>query len=260
MITYLLVGAFAGIAAGLLGVGGGIVIVPVLAGVFLAQEFPTEFIMQMAVGSSLATIVITSLSSVRAHHARGGVRWDLVVQLVGGIIVGAWLGSLIAHLSPSKGLAWFFGIFEILVAAQMLFGKQPSAHRNEPGKGRNIVAGTGIGTLSAILGIGGGTLTVPYLAWHNVPMRTAVGTSSACGLPIALAGTIGFVVTGWNTPELPDWSTGYIYWPAVAAICITSALTAPLGAKIAYKLPQQKLKKVFAVVLGAMGVYMLMKF
>lgn len=260
MITYLLLGIFAGIIAGLLGVGGGILIVPVLAGIFLAQQFPTEIIMQMAVASSLATIVVTSISSVRAHHARGGVRWNLVLQLAGGIVVGAWLGSAIAHLMPSKGMAWFFGIFELFVAAQMLLGKQPAPHRQEPEKGSNLIAGTGIGTLSSILGIGGGTLTVPYLVWHNVPMRTAVGTAAACGLPIAAAGTLGFIVSGWNVPNLPDGATGYVYWPAVATICVTSMLAAPLGAKLAYKLPQQKLKKAFGLVLACFGVYMLVKF
>lgn len=260
MITYLLLGIFAGVAAGLLGIGGGLIIVPVLAGIFLTQGFPTDSIMQMAVGSSLATIVVTSISSVRSHHARGGVRWNLVMQLAGGIVVGAWLGSAIAHLMPSKGMAWFFGFFELFVAAQMLFGKPPSAHRQEPERGRNILAGTGIGTISAILGIGGGTLTVPYLAWHNIPMRTAVGTSSACGLPIAVAGTIGFIVAGWNVPDLPASTSGYIYWPAVAAICATSVLAAPFGAKLAYKLPQQQLKKVFAILLAGLGIYMLLKF
>ena len=257
MLTYVAVGIVAGLLAGLFGVGGGLVIVPVLAGLFIAQGFPSEYIMQMAVGSSLATIVVTSLSSVRAHHSRGGVRWPLVMQMSVAIVIGTWIGSYIAHLVPSEGMARFFGVFELAVAAHMLFGKPPAAHQQEPGKSRNLVAGTTIGGLSALLGIGGGTLTVPYLVWHNIPMREAVGTAAACGMPIAVSGAIGFMVAGWSVAGLPAGSTGYVFWPAVGGICLASVLAAPLGAKLAYRLPKDRLKQVFALMLVGLGLYML---
>ena len=257
LLTYLVLGGFAGLLAGLLGIGGGLVIVPILAGLFSAQHFSAGILMQLAVGTSLATIVVTSLSSLRAHHQRGGVQWSLVWQLSIGIVLGACLGAAIAHNMSSHSLARIFGVFELLVAAQMLLGKPPAAHRNVPERSRNLVAGGIIGAVSAVLGIGGGTLTVPYLSWHNIPMRQAVGTAAACGLPIALAGTVGFIVAGWQTSYLPDYTSGYVYWPAVAAISVTSMLAAPLGAKLAHTLPQKTLKKIFALFLAALGVFML---
>jgi uncharacterized membrane protein YfcA len=257
LMTCLILGGFAGLLAGLLGIGGGLVIVPILAGIFSAQHFPAGILMQLAVGTSLATIVVTSLSSLRAHHQRGGVLWPLVWQLSLGIVFGAWLGAAIAHAIPSQSLARLFGVFELLVAAQMLLGKPPAVHHQVSGRSKNLAAGGIIGTISAILGIGGGTLTVPYLSWHNIPMRQAVGTAAACGLPIALAGTVGFIVTGWQTSHLPDYSSGYVYWPAVAAISVTSMLAAPLGVRLAHTLPQKTLKKIFALFLVALGVLML---
>jgi uncharacterized membrane protein YfcA len=174
-----------------------------------------------------------------------------------GIVFGAWLGAAIAHYMPSQSLARVFGVFELLVAAHMLFGKPPAAHRGAPDKSRNLAAGGIIGVVSAVLGIGGGTLTVPYLAWHNIPMRQAVGTAAACGLPIALAGTVGFIVAGRQAGNLPAFSSGYVYWPAVAAICVTSVLAAPLGARLAHTLPQNALKKIFALFLAGLGILMI---
>lgn len=257
LLTYLLLGGFAGLVAGLLGVGGGLVIVPVLAGLFSAQHFPLAILMQLAVGTSLATIVVTSISSLSAHHRRGAVHWPVMWQLSTGIILGAWLGAAIAHYLPSQSLARVFGVFELLVATQMLLAKPPKAHRELPARKRNLAAGGVIGAISAILGIGGGTLTVPYLVWHNIPIRQAVGTAAACGLPIALAGMAGFIATGWRVSDLPAWSSGYVYWPAVLAIGLTSVMTAPLGAHFAHRLPQPVLKKGFALFLAVLGVLMI---
>ncbi len=257
LVIYLLLGGVAGLLAGLLGIGGGLVIVPVLAWIFSASGFAAGSLMQLAVGTSLATIVITSLSSLLAHHRRAGVRWPLVWQLSGGIVFGAWLGAVLAHYMPSQSLARLFGVFELLVAAQMLFGRPPAEHRTVAGRSKNLLAGGVIGVVSAILGIGGGTLTVPWLAWHNVPMRQAVGTAAACGLPIALAGTLGFAVAGWQNSELPAASTGYVYWPAVLAIGISSVVVAPLGARLAHRLPQRILKRIFALFLALLGLLML---
>lgn len=256
-LTCLLLGGFAGLAAGLLGVGGGLIIVPVLAGLYAGHGFPEAVVMQAAVGTSLATIVITSIASARSHHRRGGVLWPQVWQLGSGILFGAWLGAAIAHRLHSRSLGLLFALFEFAVAAQMLWGRLPEAHRRVPGRWVNAGAGLVIGAISAVLGIGGGTMTVPWLVWHNVDIRQAVGTSAACGLPIALSGTLGFVVAGWHVDGLPAGTTGYVYWPAVAAIVATSTLAAPVGARLAHNLPRAKLKVVFALLLATLGSLMI---
>ncbi len=257
LAAYLLLGAFAGTLAGLLGVGGGLVIVPVLAVVFARAGLDAGLIMHMAIGTSLATIIATSVSSTYAHHRRGAVLWAAFLSLVPGIILGAWLGAGIAHGLSTAALGAVFGVFELLVAAQMAFGLRPAPHRQLPGPVGTTVAGGIIGTVSAIVGIGGGTLTVPFLSWCNVPIRNAVATSAACGLPIAVAGMIGYVVAGWGAADLPAWSTGYIYWPAFAGIVATSLLFAPLGAKLAHTVPTGVLKRIFALFLAGLGLYML---
>lgn len=259
MSSYVVLGVFAGVIAGLLGVGGGLIIVPILVSLFVLQGFPSPVIMQLAVGTSLATIVFTSLSSMRAHHRRGAVNWPVMAQLSMGIVVGAWLGGVLAEWMGGLLLAALFGLFELTVAGQMAFGRPPAPHRVTPGRLRNVVAGVVIGAVSALLGIGGGTLTVPYLVWHNVDVRQAVGTSSACGLPIALIGALGFVLVGWNVGALPPGSTGYVYWPAVIAISIASVASAPLGARLAHRLQQKNLKMVFAGFIGLLGLWMLFK-
>lgn len=257
IVSYLAVGIIAGIIAGLLGLGGGIVIVPALLFLFIRQGFPDDILMHLAVATSLATIVVTSLTSAWTHHRHRAVLWNSVKLLVPGIILGSLLGAVIADLLPSDNLRIAFGIFECLVAVQIGFGFRPSPHRDLPGSPGMFAAGSGIGTLSTILGIGGGTLTVPFLLWCNVNIRNAVATSAACGFPIALAGSIAMIVTGWDRPELPAGSTGYVYWPAALSILAASALAAPLGARLAHKLPLQTLKRIFAVVLAIIGLRML---
>jgi uncharacterized membrane protein YfcA len=254
---YALLGLFAGVVAGLLGVGGGLIIVPILAGLFASQGFPEQHLMQLAIGTSLATIVFTSLSSMRSHHRRGAVVWPVMRQLSIGITAGGWFGGVLAVWLGSLLLAGLFGVFELAVAAQMAFGRAPAAHRTSPGRWRNLVMGALIGAVSALLGIGGGTLTVPYLVWHNVDVRRAVGTSAACGLPIALIGACGFAVVGWSRTDLPPGSSGYIYWPAVIAISITSVTAAPLGAWLAHRLQRQRLQYTFAMFLAVLGLVMI---
>jgi uncharacterized membrane protein YfcA len=255
---FLGLGAVAGTLAGLLGVGGGLVIVPVLALVFRHGGFDPAIIMHLAIGTSLATIVFTSISSVRAHHRRGAVLWSLVWRLAPGIVLGALLGAALADAMQSLWLSRLFGGFELLVALQMALGLRPAPHRGLPGAAGMLGAGGVIGTVSAIVGIGGGTLTVPFLSWCNVQMRNAVATSSACGLPIAVAGALGFVLTGLGTPGLPAWSTGYVYWPAFLGIVIASVAFAPLGAALAHRLPAAGLKRVFAVLLAVIGMRFLL--
>jgi len=257
--SYAALGLFAGVIAGLLGVGGGLIVVPVLAALFTSLDFATQHLMQLAVGTSLATLVFTSLSSMWAHHRRGAVNWPLMRQLSSGIVLGGWLGAVLAVWLGGLLLAGLFGVFELVVAAQMAFGRPPAPHRTRPGRLRNLVSGALIGAVSALLGIGGGTLTVPYLVWHKVDVRQAVGTSAACGLPIALVGALGFAVVGWGRADLPAGSSGYLYWPAVVAISVTSVLGAPMGAWLAHRLQRQRLKSTFAGFVAVLGVFMIGK-
>lgn len=254
LTAFVTLGVFAGVLAGLLGVGGGLVIVPMLAALYHLQGFEPALVMQLAIGTSLATIVFTSVSSGMAHHRRGAVRWPLVAQLSTGIVLGGWLGGFLAVWLGGMALALLFGVFELLIARQMFSGHAPAAGRAIPGSVTNALAGAAIGVVSALLGIGGATLTVPWLTWHAIDIRAAVGTSAACGFPIALVGAAGFVLSGWNQPDLPPGSSGFIYWPAVGAISAASVLAAPLGARLAHRLDRVHLRRVFAFVLAGFGL------
>lgn len=257
-LAYLALGAFAGVLAGLFGVGGGLVIVPVLVLLFQQQGIASEVLVHLAVGTSLATIVFTSVSSVYAHHRRGAVQWFAVARLAPGIVIGAWIGAVLAERLPGVQLRTLFGVFELLVALQMGLALKASAHRSLPGRMGMGIAGAVIGAVSAIVGIGGGTMTVPFLQWCNMPMRHAVATSAACGLPIAIAGTLGFVISGWGKVVLPELSSGFLYWPAFAGIVAASVVFAPLGARLAHALPAAQLKRFFALFLAFLGLRMLL--
>ena len=257
VLAYLCLGGGVGVVAGLLGVGGGLIIVPALLYLFKAQGIAPGVTMHLAIGSSLATVVFTSISSAYAHHRHGAVRWPIVGRMTAGIAIGAILGALIANYLAGEALRRCFGVFEWIVAAQMWFGIRPRPQRALPGTAMMGFTGTIIGAISAILGIGGGTLTVPFLVWCNISLREAVATSAACGLPIALAGAIGFAATGWTNPALPAWSSGYIYWPAVAGVAAASIFTTSLGAWLTHHLPVVVLRRAFAVVLFLIGWRML---
>ncbi|MBC8520156.1 MAG: sulfite exporter TauE/SafE family protein [Gammaproteobacteria bacterium] len=253
---YLLVGAFAGLLAGLLGVGGGLVIVPFLLWIFQQQLGSSPWLMHLAIGTSLATIVITSISSVSAHDRRGAVRWDLFWLLVPGIVLGGWFGAQFAKQVNSDSLRIFFALFELLVAIQMGFNLGPRVHGEIPGRILNGLAGVVIGAISALVGIGGGTMTVPWLVWHRVKIHQAVGTSAAVGLPIAVAGGVGFIWSGLGVDGLPIWSSGFIYWPAFFGIIVMSAFAAPVGARLAHRLPAERLKQLFALFLLFLSIRM----
>lgn len=255
---YLLLGMVAGLLAGMLGVGGGLVIVPVLVLLFGLADMAPSITMHLALGTSLATIVGTSISSAWAHHRYGAVLWSVCLRLTPGIVLGAWLGAAFADQLSSNGLQKIFGIFELLVALQMGLALQPAAHRQLPGSVVMGLAGGVIGAVSAIVGIGGGTLTVPFLHWCNVSIRNAVATSAACGLPIAVAGALGYLVMGWGNPALPAWSSGYLYWPAFVSIMAASLLFAPLGVRLAHRLPAARLRQLFALFLLVVGGVMLL--
>ncbi|MEQ5836897.1 sulfite exporter TauE/SafE family protein [Marinobacter sp. NFXS9] len=251
---YLVLGACAGVLAGLFGIGGGLVIVPVLIFSFGLQGFDPEIAAHLAVGTSLATIVFTSISSVRSHHARDAVDWPVFRSMAVGIVIGAMIGAWTASLLSGAALELIIGVFVILVGLKMLFDVKPKPGRNVPGKPGLVAAGGGIGWASAIFGIGGGTLTVPFLSWCNVRMQRAVGTSSACGLPIAIAGALTNIATGWQAPSLPEYSLGFIYLPALVGIVATSVLFARVGAALAHRLDAMLLKRIFAMVLLVVGI------
>jgi len=251
-------GAVAGMFAGLLGIGGGIIIVPVLAMVFTSQGVSIDVLMHVAIGTSLATIVITSLSSIRAHHKHQAIDWSVVRVIAIGVFVGGLLGAAIAKLIAGEDLKFIFSIFMLLIAAQMYFGNESKPHRTLPAKPGMIVAGTTIGMIASLMGVGGGSMSVPFLTWCNMNIRKAVATSSAIGFPIAVAGTIGFIVTGWSVPDRPVMSFGYVNLPAFFSIVVASVLFAPVGAWIAHRISPVILKRVFAAFLVILGTRMLM--
>jgi uncharacterized protein len=257
LLAYLGTGAVAGLLAGLLGIGGGLVIVPALAVLYSLRDFPAANLMHFAIGTSLATIVPTSLSSLLSHHRRGGIHWQAVRGMTPGIVLGALGGAWLAGQISSPGLRLLFGIFELLVALQLLAGRSPAGHHPLPGASILALAGMVIGAVSALFGIGGGTLTVPFLLWNRVDIRRAVGTAAACGLPTAIAGAAAFAASGADAGGTPaGMSTGFIYWPAVAGIASASILAAPLGARLAHHLPQPMLRRIFALVLAVIGLRM----
>ena len=257
LALYLAVGAVAGVLAGLLGIGGGLVIVPMLVFCMELQHLPQELIMHMALGTSMASIMFTSVSSFMAHHRRGAVEWSVVRRVVAGILVGTLIGAWIAAQMSTGALKIFFVIFLYYVCYQMLSGKKPKPSRQLPGAVGMFGAGNVIGVVSSLVGIGGGTLSVPFMVWHNIPIHKAIGTSAAIGFPIAVAGTVGYIMNGWNVPTLPPYSLGYVSLAALVSIAVMSVITAPLGVRLAHSLPVDKLKRIFAVILFLVGTKML---
>ena len=252
-VLYVFLGAAAGLLAGLFGIGGGLIIVPALIFSFTLQGLSPDILTHLAIGTSLATIVVTSISSVRTHHLKGAVKWSMFVYLALGILVGSWLGVVTAISMTGASLQIVIGLFALLVAAKMWFGFKPSQSDTTAGKPLLVAAGSVIGWASSIFGIGGGTLTVPFLRRSNLQMGEAVGTSAACGLPIALVGASSNIVLGWGNGLLPAWSTGFVYWPAFLGIVLTSVIFARMGARLAHRLPADKLQKCFAVFLFLVG-------
>lgn len=253
VLIYLLVGSIAGLTAGLFGVGGGLVIVPALVFCFTALGFSPDYLMQMAVGTSLATIVVTSISSVRAHHQLGNVRWPLFWLIVPGIALGVYLGAQVAANLAGQFLQLIFGVFALTIALQMGLNIKPGPSRDLPGRVGLTAAGAVVGFVSALFGIGGGSMTVPFFSWCNVRMQQAVATSAACGLPIALVGASANTYVGWGRESLPEYSTGFIYWPAFFGIVLTSAVFARVGARLAQRLSPLMLKRCFATFLLVVG-------
>jgi uncharacterized membrane protein YfcA len=256
-LLYLGAGAVAGVLAGLLGIGGGLVIVPMVVFCLSWQGMEPSYIMHVALGTSMASIMFTSVSSFLAHHRRRAVHWDVVRRISMGIVVGTLLGAGIAARLSSDFLKGFFVVFLYYVALQMLLDKKPKPSRRLPGQAGMFAAGSLIGVVSSLVGIGGGTLSVPFMIWCNIPLHRAIGTSAAIGFPIAIAGTVGYIVNGWDVSALPAWSLGFVSLPALAGIVIASVFTAPLGVRLAHRLAVGRLRQVFAALLFVVGTRML---
>ena len=255
-----LLGLGTGFLAGLLGIGGGMLMVPFITIILSGRGVAPDLTVKMAIATSMATIIFTSISSVRAHHKRGAVRWDLVKGLAPGIVLGGALASLgLFAILKGSWLALFFAGFVSFSATQMLLDKKPASTRQMPGFAGTLGAGGVIGFLSGLVGAGGGFVSVPFMTWCNVAIHNAVATSAALGFPIALANVIGYVISGQGVQNLPPYSFGYIWLPALGVIATCSVLTAPFGAQAAHKLPVKQLKRAFATILYGLAAYMLYK-
>lgn len=259
ILAFLILGAAVGFAAGLLGIGGGMLMVPFITLLLTAKDFPQELIVHMAIATSLATILFTSISSVHAHHKRGAVSWRIVKLLAPGILIGSWIGPWLGKQMNSSALGMFFGGFVALSATQMLLNKKPSASRELPNAPGMLGAGSVIGVLAGLVGAGGGFVSVPFMTWCNVKIHNAVATSAALGFPIALAGTLSNIYYGMNMTNLPPGSLGFIYLPALLVLSLASVTTAPLGARTAHSLPVKPLRKIFAMALYGLAAYMVYK-
>ncbi|MER1968431.1 sulfite exporter TauE/SafE family protein [Castellaniella sp. GW247-6E4] len=260
VVLLLILGAATGFAAGLLGIGGGMILVPLLTIIFSHEGFPPAHIVHMAIATSLSIIFFTSMSSVYAHHKRGAILWPVALLLIPGVIIGSWIGPIIAAGLNTRYLAGLFGVFVIFSALKMLKKKKPGSQvGNLPGAAGMTAAGLGIGTLSGLVGAGGGFITVPFLGWRGVRIHNAVATSAVMGFPIALSGTLSNIHQGWGIQSLPAGSLGFIFLPAMACVALTSVLSAPYGARMAHTMNVNQLRTTFAYLLLVLAGYMFWK-
>jgi len=257
-IFYVLIGAFVGFVAGLFGVGGGTTQVPLLLMIFKAQGFGEKHLMHLALGTSMASIFFTSIASMRAHHLKGAVRWDIFKGMAPGLLLGTFGGSFFAGSIPSKTLKIFFVIIMYFASFQIIFNFKPKAQRDIPGKIGLFIVGLIIGGISALAAAGGGFLSVPFMLFCNVVIHQAVGTSSALGFPIALSGFLGYIISGIGVQGLPKYSLGYVYLPALLTVVSMSMLTAPMGANLAHRLPVLRLRRLFGIFLAILATKILL--
>ena len=252
ILMLLVLGSIVGFLAGLLGVGGGGILVPALAYFFIGAGVGGDSLMHIALGTSMACIIVTSFSSLRAHQQKGAVVWDIVKVMSLGIIIGTFTATYIASYINSFYLAILFSCFMFWTAIRMIKSKAHKAHIEKPqalSKANMFYTANGIGAMSALVSIGGGSLTVPYLIKHRIDVKKAIGTSAAIGLPISVTATLGYLLNGWTANLSMPNTVGFVYWPAVIFISITSFFFAPFGAKAAHHLPTDVLKKIFAALL-----------
>lgn len=254
---WLALGLMTGFLAGLFGIGGGGLMVPVLTTLFLWQGIPEQWVVHMALATSMAAIVVTAISSVRAHHRFGAVDWVVVRRMAPGVILAGWATAWWTGRIPSEWLAIFFTLFMSGVSVRLFLSGQPSSSRGLPGRTGLATAGALIGSVSSLVAIGGGSLTVPFLVWRGKTIHQAVATSAGVGLPIALAGTAGYLTGGWGASGLPVGSFGFIHLPAMVSIASMSLLTAPLGARCSHRLPVSTLKRLFGLLILCLCAWML---
>ena len=259
VVELLVLGSFTGFLAGLLGIGGGMLMVPFMTLLLSGKGMPPAYILKMAIATSLATISFTSIASMRAHHLRGAVLWPVAKLLSPGIVLGSLLGAQIAKALPPQALALLFAVFVSFSALQMLVERKTKATRQLPNRPGMLAAGGVIGLLAALLGAGGAFVSVPFMTWRSVKIHNAVATSAALGFPIAVAGTVGYVIAGWSLPDMPAGTLGFIYLPALVTISIASMLMAPLGARTAHRMDVRQLRRVFALLLFGLAAYMIYK-
>ncbi|MEZ5643954.1 MAG: sulfite exporter TauE/SafE family protein [Burkholderiaceae bacterium] len=260
IVELVALGLCTGFLAGLLGIGGGMIMVPFITAILTARGVSPDLAVKVAIATSMSTIVFTSISSLRAHHKRGAVRWDIVRGLAPGIVLGAIVASLgVFSVLKGASLALVFALFISFSATQMLLDRKPKASRGLPGTAGQVGAGSVVGFLSGLVGAGGGFASVPFMTWCNVAIHQAVATSAALGLPIALANTLGYVISGQGVEGLPAGSLGYVFAPALAVIATASVIMAPWGVRAAHALPVRSLKRVFATILYLLASYMVYK-
>lgn len=258
-LSYLALGAVAGFLGGMFGIGGGTILVPAFFWLFEAQGFPAEQLMHLALGTGMATILFTSLASLREHHQHAAVDWQVVRRITPGILFGTALGAFSAALVSPQFLIVFFALFVYFAAAQILLDFKPHATRELPHAAGMSLFGTFTGWLSSLVSIGGGTVVIPFLIWCNVPLRRAIGTASAIGFSIAAGGTIGYILIGLHAAALPELHLGFVYFPALFWAAIASIVTAPLGAKTAHRSKVSLLRKWFALLLLGLATELLFK-
>ncbi|WBY03951.1 sulfite exporter TauE/SafE family protein [Ramlibacter tataouinensis] len=257
MLIYFATGAFVGFLAGLLGIGGGMTLVPLLASMFTAQQLAPDHVVHIALGTGMSSIVFTSSASVRAHHRLGGVDWSLVRRMGPGMVIGTLLATALSGWVSQRALALAFTVIVYAGATQLLLGRKPSAARTLPGRTALMAIGLLFGVVCGLVSAGGAFLTVPFMLFCGVSMTTAIGTGAALGLPVALIGTLGYVFSGWQVPGLPPLALGFVYGPALLGIVAGSVLTAPIGARAAHRLPVATLRRIFACLLYALATKML---
>lgn len=255
-LEFMAIGLVAGYLAGFLGIGGGFVVVPALTYLFLSEAGLSAMAIHYAIATSLATMLVTSLSSIWAHQKRGAVQWATVRALAPGLVIGAVLGAAIADQLPGEVLTRVFGGFALLAGLQLVLSKQPEAHRDLPGPLKTGLIAALFGAISSLVGIGGGSLTAPWLMWHRVRAQLAVATAAACGYPIAVAGTLSYVILG-RMGDAGTAFSGYVHLPAFIGIALTSALAAPLGVATVHKLPPLLVRRIFGGFLLLVGIRML---
>jgi uncharacterized membrane protein YfcA len=256
LVAYAACGAFVGFLAGLLGIGGGMTLVPILSALFAAQQLAPEYTVHLALGTGMASVMFTSSASVREHHRHAAVDWRLVARMTPGMLAGTLLSTVASGWIPQRALALAFAVIVFAGATQILLGKKPAAGRTLPGALGLFTVGAVIGVVCGLVSAGGAFLTVPFMLFCGVPMHRAIGTGAALGVPVAVIGTIGFVVSGLRIDALPHWTLGFVLLPALAALVAGSLVTAPIGARLAHRLPVLTLKRVFAALLYVLATRM----